>query len=156
MASLDNKPAPITSQEEKEIHRVFEMLCDFQEKTRLKSEISDLESWVAAQKNRSYLDSQQELSIQTSQARIDELKNQLQMLESKPDRKISCGDVLEVFKWLKQKTSKKEVEEIIWEVDENLDGHLDWDEFRLMFNRNIMDRTGLEPSRMVSDRHVWY
>lgn len=147
--SNSEKPAPVTTQEEKEVHRVFEQLCDFQERTRIKTEISDLENWAAAHRNRSFIDSQSEASLQANQLRIDELKGQLQMLDLKPEKLISCGDVMEMFKWLKQKTTKKEVEEMIWEVDENLDGCLDWTEFRLMYNRNIMDRTGLEPSRMV-------
>ena len=39
---------------------------------------------------------------------------------------------------------------MIWEVDENLDGCVDWDEFQLMFIRNINDTTGLEPSKFYN------
>jgi hypothetical protein len=35
-------------------------------------------------------------------------------------------------------------------VDENLDGCVDWDEFLLMFNRNVNDQTGLEPSKLYN------
>ena len=31
---------------------------------------------------------------------------------------------------------------MIWEVDENLDEHVDWNEFRTMYQRNVLDKTG--------------
>lgn len=39
---------------------------------------------------------------------------------------------------------------MIWEVDENLDGCVDWDEFRLMYNRNVTDLTNLEPNQLFN------
>ncbi|KAJ1397882.1 hypothetical protein B484DRAFT_312540, partial [Ochromonadaceae sp. CCMP2298] len=54
-------------------------------------------------------------------------------------------DVREIFKFLNYKTTIKDIEEMVWEVDENLDGCLDWAEFRLMFNRNVTDQSGVEP-----------
>merc|ERR1712176_292207 len=43
-------------------------------------------------------------------------------------------------------------ENIVWMVDENLDGKVDWDEFTLMFERNITDDTPqrLEPSGLFN------
>ena len=34
------------------------------------------------------------------------------------------------------------VRDMIWEVDENLDEHVDWNEFRTMYQRNVLDKTG--------------
>ena len=116
LSASDNKPLPVTSQEEKEIHRVFELLCDYQEKSKLKAEIHDVESWIAEQKKKSYLDSVAEAAIANAQVRVEELSKSYQALENKPDKKISVADVTEMLKWLKQKTSKKEVEEIFFYI----------------------------------------
>jgi Ca2+-binding EF-hand superfamily protein len=139
---------PITQQEEKEVHRVFEYLSDYAQKMKLRQEIDDIKNWINANRNKSHLEHAEE-NIQASNVRIEELTQQLHAIETKPDKKVSCNDVMEILKRLGEKVNKKAVEEMIWEVDENLDGCLDWSEFRLMFNRNITDRTGLEPSRMV-------
>jgi hypothetical protein len=147
MSHDKEKIIPMTAQEEREVHRVFELLSDYQQKVKIKEEIKDINSWITSYKKQG--NESQDGNIQSSLQRLEELSKELQALESKPDKKISCGDVMEMLKFLNQKATKKEVEEMIWEVDENLDGYLDWAEFRLMFNRNITDRTGLEPSRMV-------
>ena len=66
-----------------------------------------------------------------------------------PTRKIHAPDLNEALKALGRRCTKKEIEDMIWEVDENLDGCVDWEEFRLMFQRNITDTTGLEVSGWV-------
>lgn len=150
-SSSQDKPLPITPQEEKDLHRVFELLSDYQQKTKIKQEIKELQSWYNSNRHKTFVDvAQGEKSLRDAQERIEYLQKELQAVESKPDKKISVNDVYEMYKWLGQKISKKDVEEVVWEVDEGLDGYIDWNEFRLMFNRNITDRTGLEPSRMVS------
>ncbi|CBJ30770.1 conserved unknown protein [Ectocarpus siliculosus] len=59
-------------------------------------------------------------------------------------------DIWEHMKFLGKKCTRKEVTDIVWEVDENLDGLVDWDEFKLMFFRNINDHTGLEPAKLYN------
>lgn len=149
----EDKPMGITPQEEREMHRVFELLCDYAQKTKVKAEIADLETHVTESRaSVSTMEKGSRLanSIETAEERLRELTAQLEALETNPVKKISCTDVAEMYKFLKYKVSKDDVKEMVWEVDENLDDHLDWSDFRLMFNRNILDRTGLEPNRMFN------
>ena len=46
-------------------------------------------------------------------------------------------DELEALRTLGKRCTKLEIQDMIWEVDENLDGHVDWHEMRLMFERSI-------------------
>lgn len=164
--------APITETEEKELRRVFEQLSDYAIKAPFLKERENLEKWLAENKSKSHGVSE-DLVIETTR-RLEEINAEIRKYEAVPyndkNRKISTADVLEKMQELKlarprrreteesdgagdsarvKKVSRRGVEEMVWEVDENLDGFLDWQEFKLMFNRNITDRTGLEPSRMV-------
>jgi hypothetical protein len=147
-----SKPLPISTQEEKEIHLAFEWLSDFPLKNKLKQEIKDIETWIDNDKAKSnqYGYIEPVALIKKSLMRRDEIEKELEFIKNKTDKKVTAADVTEMFKFLNYKVGKHEVEEMLWEVDENLDGCLDWNEFRLMFNRNVLDQTGLEPNRMVS------
>ena len=48
------------------------------------------------------------------------------------------------------KLLKSEVALYIWEVDDDRDGFVDWDEFMQMYKRSISDATGLEPRRLFN------
>ena len=152
------KPGSISAGEEKELRRVYDRLCDYQVRSRINDEIKDLQAWQhnARMKVKESLainvlvdQNLVEATHTATQSRIDELKQKLHELESNPLKSISLGDVADMFKKLGVKANKKEVEEMIWEVDEDLNGRVDWSEFRLMYMRNINDKTGLEPSRLV-------
>jgi Ca2+-binding EF-hand superfamily protein len=78
-------------------------------------------------------------------------KDQLQKLEEKlkthgsTDHKISFNDLDAVLKSLGPPFSKKQIKQMIWENDENLDEMIDFDELQLTYFRNIHDTTGNEP-----------
>eukprot|EP01031_Cornospumella_fuschlensis_P037203 gene37203-45157_t len=78
-------------------------------------------------------------------------KEQLHKLEEKlkafsaTDHKISFKDLDAILKSLGAAFHRKQIEQLIWEVDENLDGLIDYDELQLTYYRNITDNTGSEP-----------
>ena len=88
--------------------------------------------------------------IQSLETDVEKLRQDLQEIEKRSDGLVSCVDLLEALKTLGRKAQKKDAEAMIWEVDEDLDGCVSWDEMRLMFQRNIRDTTGLEPSQLFN------
>ena len=157
--SREKKMGPLLPTEEKELRRVFDRLCDYQVKSRINEEINDLQAWQQSAKariresvaNNILVDQNHvETTHTATQSRIDELKQQLHELESNSLKSISPNDVSEMFKFLGVQMGKREIDEIVWEVDEDLNGRIDWNEFKLMYVRNVNDKTSLEPSRMVS------
>ena len=72
------------------------------------------------------------------------------MFLSDSNKKIRAADLNECLKSLGKACTKKEIEEMIWEVDENLDSCVDWEEFKLTFKRNVADKTGLEPFQLFN------
>lgn len=149
MSSLNNTNyfAPMTPQEEKEVHRVFELLADYSITSKLRQQIDQLKAYIDSNKNLPEANHEELLAVTTRKANLEK---ELEAVHNKPDKKIGPNDLTEMFKFLNYKIHKRDIEEMIWEVDENLDGYLDLAEFKLMYNRNITDKTGLEPSRMVS------
>lgn len=160
------KPIPITTEEERQLRRVFDLLCDYQSKKRIEDEINLIRS-NASLKPKDVCDMTPIQTIvewrvslgsssctQPDSKRLDDLFYELDDLKKVDirvgEKKISIGDVAAMMKNLKMKINRKDVEEMVWEVDEDLDSALGWKEFRLMFTRNIMDQSGLEPSRMFN------
>lgn len=70
--------------------------------------------------------------------RIDkqELKAQYDVLDHKPRPNTEYG--------------LSEVEDIIWEVDEDANGWIDWENFVQLYLRCRKDRTGREPTRLFN------
>ncbi len=133
------------------------MLCDYKRKLMLKDQIREIQANSYMAKIQASMDSRvtpNYKELESAEAdglrHIEKLHQDYQDLEGNPEKRISCNDVYQMLKRLKVKIHKREVQEMIWEVDDDLDGCLDWSEFRLMFTRNVMDKCGLEPSKMFN------
>ncbi|GMH97771.1 hypothetical protein TrVE_jg9535 [Triparma verrucosa] len=84
------------------------------------------------------------------QEEISDLKLTEKKIRDDVHKKISIRDLDAALKSLGRVCTKKELEYMIWEVDENLDQCVDWEEFQLMFERNTTDQTGLEPFELFN------
>ena len=143
---------PMNSKEEYKLRKVFDHLCNFQAKSALNKELLELKQAMMNSKLKLIGGGSQTstaLMALTTEQKLDSITKEIAALENSPIKKITVGDLNEKLKELNQKINKKDVEEMIWEVDEDLDQALNWEEFKLMFTRNIADKSGLEPSRMV-------
>jgi len=61
------------------------------------------------------------------------------------DHKISANDLEAVTKHLGVNLSRKVIDHMLWEVDEDLDQFISLDELQLTYTRNVKDATGNEP-----------
>jgi hypothetical protein len=59
-------------------------------------------------------------------------------------------DLIKILTELNFPFNKPEVDQWIWEVDEDLDGCINEYEFTLMYKRCIFDKTGLEPRNLFN------
>lgn len=65
-------------------------------------------------------------------------------------RAITTTGLDQALRALGRHFTKKQLEYMIWEVDENLDGQVDWHEFMMMYHRSVTDETGLEPFELFN------
>jgi Ca2+-binding EF-hand superfamily protein len=79
-------------------------------------------------------------------------KDELLVLEEKlkifvnNDPKICYKDIDTLGKKLGVKLSKQSIEHMIWEVDEDSDQLISWDEVQLTYCRNMENQTDIEPN----------
>ena len=64
--------------------------------------------------------------------------------------KISAMDIARALQFLGCKPTRAEVELIIWEVDDDLDGYVSKHEFETMYKRCISDKEDLEPRQLYN------
>lgn len=74
-----------------------------------------------------------------------ELERAFNTIDSKRDGFIDQEELSQLFVALGHKPKRGEVEDMIWEVDEDCDGMVSWIEFQNMYTRGRDDKTGYEP-----------
>lgn len=141
----------VTSNELKELKRVFGQLCYFAEKAPKKEKLKDIQEKLAEIRRPGNGYSSNDLpdesdSISKLEAEKKSLEDEMKAIESRPEQHIKPQDTGIAMKVLGQRISKREIQDLMWEVDEKVDGVIDWEEFHLMFKRNVEDTSGLEPS----------
>lgn len=162
---MDESVKPISHNEEKELQRVFNVMCNYAAKSKLQTRLEPKrkrrEKIVAHRKSPEavvVLSEAREVMAEADinnefealKAEIAALEAETQAMEGDPTRKIKVPDLSECLKVLGNPTARKEIEEMVWEVDENLDGLVDWEEFKLTYQRNLADSTGLEPCQLFN------
>ncbi|EQC28513.1 hypothetical protein SDRG_13841 [Saprolegnia diclina VS20] len=166
----DGDTKGMIAQEERELRRVFDHLAGYRQKKKLGQSIATLRDRKAqlefANSNFSSNSApifdaagkkmtQPEIicELRSVEADVDAHTSELAALSSaaaSTSRVIKSEDLYDAIKALGKMCAKKEISDMIWEADENLDGAVDWEELRGMFNRNLLDKTELEPVNLFN------
>ena len=82
---------------------------------------------------------------------LENLQRVFNILVKKEMGKITKEQLYATLKRLNYtKLSMTMVEDMIWEIDEDCDGHVSWEEFKSMFYRVRHDKSGWEPRRLFN------
>lgn len=81
---------------------------------------------------------------------LEGLRRTFKRIDKKGDAKIDTHELTTELEFLGHKVTEKEAALTIWEVDDDNDGVVDWDEFRTMFYRVRDDTTGCEPRKLFN------
>ena len=81
---------------------------------------------------------------------LESLRRTFKRMDKKGDGKVDYEELMAELEFLQYKVTSKEANLIIWEVDDDADGCVDWEEFRTMFYRTRDDATGCEPRKLFN------
>ena len=84
------------------------------------------------------------------QKELENLRRVFEAIDKNRDSKLDAKELNAVLVKLGYTAKKQEIEDMIWEVDEDCDKCVSWDEFKLMFERCRTDKTGLEPRKLFN------
>jgi len=78
------------------------------------------------------------------------LRRVFKWLDTKKDDRLCWQEISEALIKLGHKTPREQIELWIWEVDDDLDNMVGWEEFLTMYQRCISDHTGMEPRNLFN------
>ena len=81
---------------------------------------------------------------------LQNLQRVFDNLDKKCDKKIDSEELYEYLRFLGYRCNMTNVNDLIWEVDEDSDGCISWQEFKNMFYRVRHDKTGWEPRQLFN------
>ncbi|CAD8064919.1 unnamed protein product [Paramecium sonneborni] len=87
-------------------------------------------------------------SVEIKASEKKQLEKVFQMLKKKDVDYFDMKDVDKMLRFLGVALNKSEIDLMLWEVDENLDGKVSWTEFLNMYKKCTIDKTGLEPKSL--------
>mmetsp|Transcript_15918 Transcript_15918/g.40653 ORF Transcript_15918/g.40653 Transcript_15918/m.40653 type:complete len:206 (+) Transcript_15918:73-690(+) len=79
---------------------------------------------------------------------LDSLKRVFKRLDKNGDLRVDVEDLLLELAFLQIPYTRKEAQMVLWEVDDDNDNCVDWEEFRTTFHRTRDDKTGCEPRKL--------
>lgn len=148
--TVDDGPV-ITTKELKELRRVYEELCYFADKAPKKERLKEIHDELTEVRRpgdgySSYTQQDTSVLVAKLEEEQKELQDEVAKIEARSEQYIRAQDTGIAMKLLGKRMTKREIHDMMWEVDEKIDGVIDWEEFRLMFERNVRDSSGLEPA----------
>jgi len=81
---------------------------------------------------------------------LESLKRVFKWLDSKRDEKLCWQEISDALNKFGHKTPREQIELWIWEVDDDLDMMVSFEEFLTMYQRCISDATGNEPRNLFN------
>ena len=84
------------------------------------------------------------------QKELENLRRVFEAIDKNRDSKLDAKELNAVLVKLGYTAKKQEIEDMIWEVDEDCDKAVNWAEFQGMYHRCREDKTGYEPRRLFN------
>jgi len=81
---------------------------------------------------------------------LESLRRTFKRIDKNNDGSVDTLELIKELEFLGYKVTEKEAALLIWEVDDDNDGCVNWDEFRIMFYRVRDDQTGCEPRNLFN------